>query len=80
MQFVVQKHAEMMLCWSRASTPAEGWYKAALSAAYRRVGRLSDAERIRSEVEQKARCKHVPFADCAFTPAALGYVDEALTT
>ena len=62
---------------SRASAPAEGWYTAALAAAYRRVGRLSEAEQIRSEVEQKARREYVPFAVCAFTAAALGYVDEA---
>jgi adenylate cyclase len=62
---------------SRALAPAEGWYTAALAAAYRRAGRLSDAEQTRSEVEQKARREYVPFAVRAFTAAALGYVDEA---
>jgi TolB-like protein len=62
---------------SRSSAPAEGWYTAALAAAYRRAGRLSNAERIRSEVEQKARREYVPFAVRAFTAAALGYLDEA---
>ena len=62
---------------ARASAPAEGWYTAALAASYCRGGRLSDAQRIRFEVEQKASYEYVPFAVRAFTAAALGHIDEA---
>jgi TolB-like protein/DNA-binding SARP family transcriptional activator len=62
---------------SRTSAPAEGWYTAALAAAYRRGGQLSEGERIRFEVELRARREYVPFAVRAFTAAALGYVYEA---
>ena len=61
----------------RSSAPAEGWYTAALVAAYRGAARQREAEQIWSVVEKKSRREYVPFAVRAFTAAALGHFDEA---
>jgi tetratricopeptide (TPR) repeat protein len=61
----------------RSSAPAEGWYTAALAAAYRSAARQPEAEQIWFEVEKKSRRQYVPFAARAFTAAALGNLDEA---
>jgi TolB-like protein/tetratricopeptide (TPR) repeat protein len=62
---------------ARSMACAEGWYTAALAAAYCHAGRRSEAEDILRELEHKRRNHYVPSSVLAFTAAALGDLDLA---
>jgi TolB-like protein/Tfp pilus assembly protein PilF len=61
----------------RSMAPSDGWYTASLAAAYCRAGQRIKAEKILSEVEQRADKLYIPSVVIAFTAAALGHVDRA---